>query len=257
MKLYALFLIIIHIPAPQAKGSINLHTGALPRISNPQPNNYSAIKQSNHETIEPSSHHPSITESQYQNIPSDHRIIRSSNNQPDTLPPPPVLNQSIDSFYAQQTHLQLLEFRESKKGEWLKFLPNLGITYTVTGQPRPSISLSSGLLYQAQREKHTRDAKRRQIIENNRLEAEREKSKLRELLLRYQLLQEELEHLRTLHRVEAQLFAIREDEYQRQERAPSDFLQAKRTFLLQEQVLRDKEGQLQIIEMEIWVLAHL
>ena len=221
------------------------------------PSDHPAIEPSNHETIEPSSHNHSIKSSQHQNIPSNHHRIRSLNHHLDTLPPPPVLNQSIDTFYARQTHLQLLEFRESKKGEWLKFLPNLGITYTVTGQPRPSISLSSGLLYQAQREKQTRAAKRRQIIEKNRLEAEREKSKLRELLLRYQLLQEELEHLRTLHRVEAQLFAIREDEYQRQERAPSDFLQAKRTFLLQEQVLRDKEGQLQIIEMEIWVLAHL
>ncbi|PHN07793.1 hypothetical protein CRP01_04540 [Flavilitoribacter nigricans DSM 23189 = NBRC 102662] len=77
------------------------------------------------------------------------------------------------------------------------------------------------------------------------------------LLLRHRLLLEELDHLESLHRVEAQIFAIREDEYQRQERAPSDFLQAKRTFLLQKKALRDKAGQLQLLELEILAIAHL
>lgn len=194
----------------------------------------------------PSSHpkHPTIR-------PSIHR------SPTDTLPPLAVLHHRIDSFFAQQTQLQLLEFKHTKKGEWLKFLPNLGITYTVSGQPRPSISLSSGLLYQTQKAKHTRAAKRRQIMETNRLEAEQEKAKLQQLLVRYQLLQQEVVHQRSLHRVDEQLFAIREDEYLRQERAPSDYLQAKRAFLVQQQALREKAGQLQLLEMEILRVARV
>lgn len=174
----------------------------------------------------------------------------------DTLPSLPLLHQSIDSFYAAQTNAQLLEYRESKKGEWLKYLPNLGITYTITGQPRPSLSISSGILYQAQKTKQARADKRRQIIETNRVEAEQVKAKLKELLLRYELLTEALAHQRSLHQIDVQLFAIREDEYLRQERAPSDFLQAKRTFLLQQEALHQKEGQLQLLKLEILTTAH-
>ncbi len=65
----------------------------------------------------------------------------------DTLPEKSVLLNAIDSFYQVQTTAQLLEYQSSKKGEWLKYLPTVGMTYTLDGKPRPTISLSSTLLY--------------------------------------------------------------------------------------------------------------
>jgi hypothetical protein len=30
----------------------------------------------------------------------------------------------------------MTELEYSKKGEWIKYLPNIGVTYTVAGEPR-------------------------------------------------------------------------------------------------------------------------
>ncbi|MCB0632272.1 MAG: hypothetical protein R2824_34755 [Saprospiraceae bacterium] len=220
------------------------------------PSDHPAIEPSNHETIEPSSHNHSIKSSQHQNIPSNHHRIRSLNHHLDTLPPPPVLNQSIDTFYARQTHLQLLEFRESKKGEWLKFLPNLGITYTVTGQPRPSISLSSGILYQVKKAKQQRATKRQQIIKTQLLAAEKAKSQLTDLILQYEQLEMEYLTQQKLFAIEKNLFLIKKDEYERQEIAPSDFLRAKKTFLLQQQAIELKKHQMDRLISTIKLHCH-
>jgi 5-methylcytosine-specific restriction endonuclease McrBC GTP-binding regulatory subunit McrB len=34
----------------------------------------------------------------------------------------------------------MTELEFSNKGEWLKYLPNLGVIYTVAGEPRPAVS---------------------------------------------------------------------------------------------------------------------
>ena len=41
----------------------------------------------------------------------------------------------------------------SSKGEWLKYVPNVGLTYTLADAPRPSMSFSTGVLHQAKRER--------------------------------------------------------------------------------------------------------
>ncbi|PHN00781.1 hypothetical protein CRP01_40465 [Flavilitoribacter nigricans DSM 23189 = NBRC 102662] len=166
------------------------------------------------------------------------------------------MHQSIDSFHAQQTHSQLLEFKDSKKGEWLKFLPNLGITYALDGQPRPSISLSSGILYQTQKAKQQRASKREQIIQMQQQSAEIAKNQLADLLLQYQQLHNEYRTQQELFAIETDLFRIKEDEYQRQELAPSDFLQAKRTYLLQQQAVEQKEHQLGRLISKIKLHCH-
>lgn len=174
----------------------------------------------------------------------------------DSLPSKIALHTSIDTFYHHQTQLQLLEFQESKKGEWLKYLPNLGMTYTIDGKPRPRISISSSILYQAKKNKQLRAAKRQSIIAKNLLEAEKAKAQLDELLLEYQLLEEEISAQKELFEVEQELFYIKEEEYKQLECSPSEYLKAKRTLLLQQRPLRTKEQDLALLKMEILLLAH-
>jgi hypothetical protein len=174
----------------------------------------------------------------------------------DTLPSVHMLHQSIDSFYAQQTHLELLAFKDSKKGEWLKFLPNLGITYALDGQPRPSLSLSSGILYQSKKNKQQNAAKRQQIIEQQLQAAEQAKNQLADLILQYQQLQNEYRTQQELFAIETDLFRIKQDEYERQELAPSDFLHAKRTYLLQQQAVEQKKHLLERLISRIKIHSH-
>ena len=97
----------------------------------------------------------------------------------DSLPPLEMLFHSIDSFYLLKTETELAEFQISKKGEWLKYVPSVGLTYTLDGRPRPAISFSSSVIYRARKDRQTVAAKRRSIIGKNLLAAEALKAKSR------------------------------------------------------------------------------
>ena len=153
----------------------------------------------------------------------------------DSLPPLEMLFHSIDSFYLQKMETELAEFQISKKGEWLKYVPTLGLTYTLDGRPRPAISFSSSVIYRARKDRQTIASKRRSIIEKNRLEAEILKDEVQEMVLRYYRTVREHELEKQIFNIDRQLFAIQQAEYERLELAPSAYLEARRQFLIKEQ----------------------
>ena len=170
-----------------------------------------------------------------------------------TLPPLETLYTSIDSFYAAETHAHLLEFQEDKKGEWLKYLPNVGLTYTVAGAPRPSVGLNSGILYQAKRDKQRNAARRRSIQEKGALQAARARGAVAKLYATYLLRLEALKSHRELLAIDEQLFRMEVGRYERGEISPGDFLKAKRGWLLKQQGVRDMELELAVLRQEILV----
>lgn len=167
------------------------------------------------------------------------------------LPPLGELYASIDSFYAAEVHANLLEFREDRKGEWLKYVPNVGMTYTVTGAPRPSVSFNTGILYQAKRDRQRNAARRRSIEEKGALQAARIRGAVTKLYAAYQLQMEALAFRRKLLAIDEQLFRMEEDRYERGEISPGDFLKAKRSWLLKQQEVRDIELDLEVLRQEI------
>ena len=78
----------------------------------------------------------------------------------DSLPPESELMAALESFYQQELEADLMEFQSKQKMKWLKYLPTVGVTYTLEGKPRPAISWSSNLLYSSQKEKAQLDAKK-------------------------------------------------------------------------------------------------
>ncbi len=167
------------------------------------------------------------------------------------LPPLGELYASIDSFYAAEVHASLLEFREDRKGEWLKYVPDVGLTYTVVGDPRPSVSFNTGVLYQAKRDKQRNAARRRSIEEKGALLAARARGAVAKLYAAYQLQREALAFRRELLAIDEQLFRMEEDRYRRGEMSPGDFLKAKRSWLLKQQEVRNIELDLEVLRQEI------
>lgn len=167
------------------------------------------------------------------------------------LPPLGELYVSIDSFYAVEVHANLLEFQEDRKGEWLKYVPNVGLTYTVAGDPRPSVSFSTGVLYQAKRDRQRNAARRRSIGEKGALQAARTRGAVAKLYATYQLRLEALAFRRELLDIDEQLFRMEVDRYERGEISPGDFLKAKRGWLLKQQEVRDLEMELEVLRQEI------
>ena len=173
------------------------------------------------------------------------------------LPKKQTLFQKIDSIYAERTATQLLEFQETKKGEWLKYLPTIGITYTIEGQPRPAISYSSNILYRATKDKQLRTAKRQQIIQQNQQKAEKAKGQLEKLLLEYEQLQEEIAIKKEILEIDRQLFEIEKAKYERLEIAPSDFLKAKQKYLGQVDSLQKLNNQIKLKAIKILQLDRI
>jgi hypothetical protein len=155
----------------------------------------------------------------------------------------------IDSAYAAKTQTQLLEFSDSKKGEWLKYLPTVGLTYTLDGKPRPSINYSTTLLYRATKDKQLKAAKRQQIIRQNQEAASKAKAELEKLLLEYTQLQEEIKLKKQILEIDQQLFDIEKAKYERLEIAPSEFLKAQKDLYNQQLILKKLEQQLVAISL--------
>ena len=161
----------------------------------------------------------------------------------DSLPEQRVLLTAIDSFYQLQTENLLLEYQETKKGEWLKYLPTIGLSYTIDGRPRPTASWSSTLLYRARKENTLRAAKRKAIVQCQARAGETAKLKLQDLLLDYNLLLANLEEEKEMLFIEEQLFSIYQMQYDSLEMAPSDFLIKRKQLLEKKRRLRQLEGQ--------------
>ena len=175
---------------------------------------------------------------------------------PDSLPPTPLLFGSIDTFHARQARIRLLELAESRRGNWLRYLPAIGIAYTPTGAPRPAVSYSSTLLYTAQKDRQQRDAKRLAILQQAALDAEADKRTLLQLLQRHAALQRELDAQRAVHALDTELYRFYEKQAATQELLPAEFLLRKREYLLKCLELEQQEARLRGVEAEIRGVAR-
>lgn len=169
----------------------------------------------------------------------------------DTLPPLEMLYESIQTYYQQQANAQLLEFQESTKGEWLKYVPNIGMTYTVAGQPRPSVSLSTAVIYKARKDKQLRQAKRASIQSATELLIQQEQRKLLQLVGRYEQALRSLELAQAIQEIEEQIFAIQTAKFENLELTPLEYLPIKRAYLQKRYELGEKKRGVDLLMGEI------
>ena len=160
--------------------------------------------------------------------------------QSDTLPPVEQLFASIQNYYQQVAHAELLEFQESTKGEWLKYIPNVGMTYTVAGQPRPSVSFSTSVIYQAKKGKQLRAAKIRSIESSTLLLIQQEQRKLLQLIAQYEQELRSLAVATEIQAIETAIFEIQETKFRNRELTPLEYLPLKRNYLLKGYELGEK-----------------
>lgn len=184
-------------------------------------------------------------------------MVNSLNAHIDSLPSTNDLIQSLEAYYQKQISADLTEFQISEKGKWLKYIPSIGIGYTLgTGNEdelknilRPSISFNTGIIYKVKQDKEVRRAKMAGIKKQLVLALEKEKLHLQTLLRKYRDRQEELAFLEKLQEIDSQLFEIASIQFTNAELAPSAYLPKKRAYLQKQyslfklqQELRDLEG---------------
>lgn len=173
----------------------------------------------------------------------------------DTLPPDAALYESLARYYEQKIAAELSEFQETEKGEWLKYLPNIGVTYTFDNKPRPSASISSSTIYNAKKSKQARAAKRKSIEQVNQLAYHQDKIKLQQLLNQYELETESVVFQAEIFEIDKTLFELEEVKYKNLEIPPSEFLKIKRAYLVKGFELKETQKELQLLVAHILVAS--
>ena len=174
----------------------------------------------------------------------------------DTLPPLATLHASIDTFHAHAAHSSLLELQESRRGNWLKYLPALGLAYTPTGAPRPGLSYSTAVIYQAKKDKQTRAAKRLAILEQAQVAARRDKEALLPYLERHLSLRRELAAALQLLELDRELLSYWQQELAAKNIGPVEFLGKRKDFLEKEAGIERLRDRLRELEAEVLAKAH-
>ena len=173
----------------------------------------------------------------------------------DTLPPESHLMAALDSFYQLQIESELAELEIKQKKKWLKYLPTVGLTYTLDGKPRPAVSWSSTLLYSSQKEKTQILAKKQSIYKKNQLALEKEKLRLKSLLWKHQFLEQDISFLLDLFKYDQQLHDIKKDQANKIEIPPSELLKATQTLKKKEYDIFQKQRELLELESQILITA--
>ena len=184
----------------------------------------------------------------------------------DTLPSTEKLFESIQIYYQQVANAELLEFKESTKGEWLKYIPNLGFGYSlgtkeiegetkVVGKLRPSISFNTGIIYTARKDKQLRAAKIKSIESSIVLLIQQEQRKLLQLIGNYEQELRSLAVATEIQEIEDAIFEIQETKFKNRELTPLEYLPIKRGYLQKEYELAEKRKGIDFLVGEILFLG--
>lgn len=172
------------------------------------------------------------------------------------LPSSILLYESLDSFHSQQTKARLLELKTQHKADWLRYLPTLGLAYTPDGQPRPTLSWSSTLLYTSQKQQQSKKAKALALQQQAILDLQSDRIRLRGLLRQWDYLQQDIQAQALQFQLDQQLFDIEQQKYDNQQLLPSEFLKIKRQFAQKKYALLIRQRELVELKNEILVLAR-
>jgi len=184
----------------------------------------------------------------------------------DTLPTTDKLFESIQIYYQQVANAELLEFQESTKGEWLKYVPSIGFGFglgtkeiegetKVVGKLRPSISFNTGIIYTARKDKQLRAAKIKSIESSMVLLIQQEQRKLLQLIGNYEQELRSLAVATEIQAIEDAIFEIQETKFRNRELTPLEYLPLKRNYLQKGYALAEKRKGLEFLVGEILVLA--
>jgi hypothetical protein len=184
------------------------------------------------------------------------------------LPIADSLHAALDTFLTHQLAAQLAEYDESEKGNWLYYLPSVGIGYTpiakgsadgdirFNNEPRPTISFSLSQVLTARRRHRDLRAKRESLAASAALDREKAHRDLDRLLHRHALLLLELETMRRVQEIDRQLFVLIQADYDAAVISPQQFLPKQKAFLEGELAVMRKEMEVGNLEGEIMLAAH-
>lgn len=177
--------------------------------------------------------------------------------QSDSLVSELILFEAIDRYYDNLLEADLVEFDLSKKGNWLKYLPSVGIAYTPAGAPRPSVSVSSSVIYQSSQDKKLREQSEKAVKMQNSVERNETKRVVRILVSEYENEEKRFESRREIREIERQLQEITKAKYERLEITPEVYLRARKGYLETLQKYDDFRNEQRVRMKDIYLISKI
>ncbi len=181
------------------------------------------------------------------------------------IPPPDSLHASLTAHQTRHLDATLAEFDDSAPGQWMNYVPTIGIGYNlasaaegrISSKPRPTLSFSLAQVFTARRQRLALQAKRRSIEAAHALQSQDEHRHLDELLAKLEMMELELKTMKQLHEIDASLYELAVLDYEAAKLAPVAFLPKQKAFLESELGLMRKEMEVKGLEGEILVISHM
>ena len=147
------------------------------------------------------------------------------------LPPQETLETALETFYDAERNAQLKAFDSGKQGDWKDLLPTVGIGYTVSNQPRPTVHWNPISIFDR------KDAKRKQQLQRQSIILQYENLitdklfKLRQLIADYDLDLQELDLKQKTLILDERLYAIELEKYEQSLIKPSEYFKEEKKIL--------------------------
>lgn len=173
------------------------------------------------------------------------------------LPADSVLYNSLSQHYQALLEADLKELDLKKKKSWTKYLPSIGLTYTVSGSPRPSIGYNPLSILAINEGKELLELKRSAIVMRFENQLYEEFVILENLILDYKADLRKVENRKQLKEIDDKLMDMSEEKYNLNMIKPSQYLAEKKKFLELEIALTELEDDLQKQVNKIYNTAKL
>jgi len=173
------------------------------------------------------------------------------------LPADSLLYNSLANHYQSLLSADLKEIDLKKKKSWTKYLPSLGLTYTVSGSPRPSLGYNPLSILAVNEGKELLELKRSAIVMRYENQLYSEFVRLENLILDYRADLKSIDQRKRLKEIDDKLMEMAEEKYNLQMIKPSQYLAEKKKHLEMEMALNELEENLQKRVNQIYNTAKL
>lgn len=173
------------------------------------------------------------------------------------LPPDSILISSLKKYYDERQISELESYNFTIKKPWRFLLPTVGITYTLSGKPRPSASISSQSYFNFKDQNKRIAAKKKAIIFKSLLDYQDDQyillAKIKLFNSKCKIYILDLE----IFKINQKLWEIDKKKYDEFITKPSQFLSSMKKQLEDEKKLLIEFGQITQIYNDILVIARL
>lgn len=144
------------------------------------------------------------------------------------LPSDSTLIKSLVEFYQKDKNAKLVKYDIQESKSWLKYLPNLGITYNLQGQPRPSLSYSPISIINSRKQDKLRNAEKLSVEMSFEVLLSDRVGELLTKIREYELKKEIYKEFAAMIEIEEQLYLLEKKKYEANLIKPSQYLNAKK-----------------------------